>query len=140
MGEPFSLSRGRCVKGLGHVIPDGAEYCDCNDVRVCRPEPMTYTETKEYIQEKIREGLARCETLAEILKVAVVQGFPFDDIEGFEAAIDRNEEYYRQISGHALMSKYEVCPKCHIVVDIAEMLCANCRAGKNPLENLRAKP
>jgi len=128
------MSIGRCNQ-FGHFVPKecspgAAMWCDCNAVRMMVPEPMSYTETRDYVQSKLVEGLQRGEHLSEILEVAVIDAFPLDHAEELTKMVKANEKDL--IDFYRAQPKYEACSRCREVVDLNALVCKKCANGEKP--------
>lgn len=131
--------RATCKDGyhVVHRAPCGTfEYCECNEIRTAKVEPMSYSETVDYVTDKLKEGLYRGENCASLLKVAVVEAIPLDP--AFDAYIDKswNEsiDFYKN-----QWPNFHVCAKCRTVAQKDAMVCTDCASGKKPwLDNLHA--
>jgi hypothetical protein len=134
------MSLGRCNQ-FGHFVPNqcspgAAMWCDCNAVRMMVPEPMSYTETKDYVESKLIEGLQRGEHLSEILEVAVIDAFSLDHAEELTKMVKANEKDL--IDFYRAQPKYEACSRCREVVDLNALVCKKCANGeKSYLDKLK---
>lgn len=132
--EPLPLTYECSPQTYGHVISPGHTYCHCNSLLVRSHDVFNFEETRDAVQGKIMEGLYRGESLAEILKVAVVQLIPLDPT--LETYIDDAEKRRRDESGETLLSKYAVCHGCRVVMEHADLRCKPCAEGRSPYDLL----